>query len=113
MEDLKEKLNRLDKNVGEIIMLVIPPDKFGTASNLITKYTTEFYDKVKVIKNPINVEEFDKAFNPFINNTMSIVETLGVSKRQFKSVRKLILNELYAIKDEVILSGGDVDAGKT
>jgi len=103
VEDLQEKLNKLDKAVGEIIMLVVPAEKIETASNLITKYTTEFYNKVKELKDPINTDEFNKAFNPFVNNTMSVIETLGVSKRQYKSVRKLVLNELYGFKNKLLL----------
>ncbi len=112
MEDLQEKLNRLDKGLGGIIMLVVPAEKIDTASNLITKYTKEFYDRIKSyyeMQDPINVEEINKGFNPFVANIMSVVETLGVTKSQWKSVRRLILNELYSVRDEIILGGNNVD----
>lgn len=110
MENLQEKLNRLDKGIGDIVMLVVPAEKIEVASNLITKYTQEFYNRVKPyceMQNLINGEEINKAFNPFVNNIISIVETLGISKSQWKSVRRLVLNELYSIRDEIISSGGD------
>ena len=111
MEDLQEKLNKLDKNIGEIIILIVPVEKIEVASNLITKYTQEFYNRIKLyceMKNPVNAEEINRAFNPFVNNILSIIETLGVSKGQWKSVRRLVLNELYSTRDEIVLSGEQI-----
>lgn len=107
MEDLQEKLNALDKNIGDIIVLVVP-ERIEAASNLVTKYTKEFYEK---IKNEEEAEKIEKAFNPFVNNIMSIVEVLMNNKASnFRSTRKLILNYLYDFKKELIGGDNKIDA---
>ena len=91
-DGFEESLNILDSKIGEIIALVIPAEKLQTASNLLTRYIKDFRNQI--IEDSTE-ESINKSFKPFVNNVMSIVETLGVSQSQFKSVRRLILNELY------------------
>jgi hypothetical protein len=95
-EKLKIALNALVKNIGEIVLLKISSDKIDTAVNLLNRYTREFKENLDGVSDE---EGLMKVFNPFVNNVMSVVETLGIPESQFKPVRKLILNELYRTKD--------------
>jgi hypothetical protein len=99
-KELEVIMTELDQKVGEILALVIAPDRILTASNLLTRYTIEITAK---LKSGMDEESIKVVYNPFINNVMSIVETLGVSSTQYKSVRRLILNELYDCRNNRII----------
>ena len=89
---LEEQLNRLNLELGKIVALIIPQERLTTASDLMNKYTQQFYEQVE---SDGSNESVAKKFNPWVNNIMSSCEALGIPERQFKSVRKLILNEMY------------------
>jgi len=100
-KDYQLQLGDLGQNIGEILLMVVDQQKIPTAAELIKKYGKEFHEKIKIAETP---EEMEIAFKPFVNTVMSIVETLGVPEKQFKPTRKLILNEMYRFKNDVLIA---------
>jgi len=94
------ELGELNISIGKILIMVVSQDRISTAAELLNEYTREFHLKIEDIDTTLAME---RAFGPFVNNTMSVIETLGIPTIQFKPVRKLILNAMYKLKDEVLL----------
>lgn len=92
MEDFTKYLSILSGRIIDIVSLIIPAEKIEITTNLFIRYTSELSE---AIGEPKSAEEIEGKFKPFINNVLSIIETLGLSESQFKAVRKLILNEIY------------------
>jgi hypothetical protein len=97
-----KELGDLSENIGKILLMVIDGTKVQTTSELIKKYTQDFYSRIEYINNK---EDMLRAFNPWVNNLLSICETLGIPNAQWRPTRKLILNDLYKFKDTVLLKG--------
>jgi len=97
-KNFEESLNELNLELGKIIALIISENKITTASDLMNKYKKQFHDEILVDGSAENVA---KKFNPWVNNIMSSCEALGIPERQFRSIRKLILNEMYSALKEI------------
>lgn len=92
-------LSVLNQRMEEISNLTITEqDKQKLVKNLFQRYTTELGDEIKKAKTS---DEVNKMFNHFINNILSILETQS-SKDSFKSMRRLILNEIHGCKSQII-----------
>ena len=98
-KDYTKELGDLGSKMGEILVMVIDQDKIVTAAGIMNKYSMEFHDSIKDETSPEKVAE---QFDHFINSEMSVVETLGVSDRQFKPVRKLLLSEMYKFRKDIL-----------
>ena len=96
---MNEYLEILTKKITKIITLVVSNEKIDTASNLFENYADELEEQLK----GKSKDEAIKVFNPFINNLISIIETVGLNEKQFRSTRRLILNELYAYRENILL----------
>lgn len=92
-------LGILQGRLLDIAYLSIPEDKKGLVEGLVTRYTSELADSLKEAKVE---DEVKSCFNHYINNILSILETMSGST--FKSIRRLALNEIHGAK-EVYLSG--------
>jgi hypothetical protein len=93
-------LEVLEKRMLEISNLsVADKDKKDLVKNLFSRYTAELDVELTKVETK---EEAIKVFNHYINNILSILETL-VSKEIFKSMRRLILNEIHGCKDQILL----------
>jgi hypothetical protein len=99
-KDFTKELGDLGQSLGGIILMVTDQDKIQTAAELIKKYGQEFHSKIQTIDTP---EEMSATYDNFINTVMSIVETLGIPEKQFKPTRKLVLNEMYRVKNTVFM----------
>ena len=96
---MNEYLEILTKKITKIIALVVSNEKIDTVSNLFENYADELEEQLK----GKDREEAIKVFNPYINNLISIIETVGLNEKQFRSTRRLILNELYAYRENILL----------
>jgi hypothetical protein len=97
--DYTKELNDLGQRLGEILLIVVDPAKISTAAELMNKYSKEFYNN---IKNETSSDKIGEYFDHFINTEMSVVETMGISEKQFRPTRKLILNEMYRFRKDVL-----------
>ena len=98
-KDYTKELGDLGQRLGEILLMVVDPVKISTAAELMNKYSREFYDN---IKNESSNDKVGEYFDHFINTEMSVVETLGISEKQFRPTRKLILNEMYRFRKDIL-----------
>ena len=96
---MNEYLGILTKKITKIIALVVSNEKVDTASTLFENYADELEEQVR----DKNRKEVEKEFGHYVANLMSIIETVGLNEKQFKSTRRLILNELYAYQDNILL----------
>jgi len=48
-------------------------------------------------------EDIEKYFSHFVGKTLSIIEGLNLNEKTQKSIRKLILDEIYSCRNAVIL----------
>jgi hypothetical protein len=94
-------LEVLEKRMLEISNLsVADKDKKDLVKNLFSRYTAELDSELTKVETK---DDAVKVFNHYINNILSILETL-VSKEIFKSMRRLILNEIHGAKDQIIIA---------
>jgi hypothetical protein len=98
-QDYSKELGELGSKLGEILVMVVDQYKIETAAGLMNKYSKEFHES---IKGETSQEKIAEQFDHFINSEMSVVETLGVSDKQFKPTRKLLLNEMYKFRKDVL-----------
>jgi hypothetical protein len=98
-QDYTKELGILGSKLGEILVMVVDQDKIETAAGLMNKYSKEFHDSIQT---ETATEKISEQFDHFINSEMSVVETLGVSDKQFKPVRKLLLNEMYKFRKDIL-----------
>jgi hypothetical protein len=99
-QDFTEQINVLSESIGKILLMVVDSNKINTAAELMKNYSIDFHNKIKDEK---TAEGMEAAFKPHVNTVMSICETLGIPPSQWKPTRKLILNEMYKFKNEILL----------
>ena len=99
----KDYFQHLQERLLELIALPIPKDKYSSVENLIFRYTAELREKVlkETKEEAINLE-----FKHYVKNILSIIETL-ISGDQYKALRRLLQNEIYACAIVVIQSKMD------
>jgi hypothetical protein len=90
-------LDLLKARIIEISTLTLDTEKKATVVSLLTRYTTELSEDLSKASSE---EEIKKCFNHYINNVLSILETLSGSS--FKSIRRLTLNEIHGAKEAYI-----------
>lgn len=96
----KNYLMELEKRMIELSNLTIEaPEKRSLVQNLFSRYTSELGDD---LNKATNDEDIIKMFNHFINNILSILESLS-NKESYKSMRRLILNEIHGCKNQIQL----------
>lgn len=96
---MKSHLDLLNQRIVEIIALLISSDKIPTITGIFMVVSERLHNRVKDEKTE---KEIFESFKPFVSNIMSVIETLDISESQFKSVRRLILNEIYSCRDEIV-----------
>ena len=95
-------LIELESRITELSALAVEdPVKKGLVKNLYTRYTSELEVTLNKDAIKINADEVKKAFNHYINNILSILETL-LPSASFKSTRRLVLNEIHGAKEVII-----------
>jgi hypothetical protein len=93
-------LEVLEVRMVEISNLnIMEPEKRTLVKSLFSRYTTELKED---LKSKETSDDVIKSFNHYINNILSILETLS-NKDAFKPMRRLILNEIHGCKDQIIL----------
>ena len=99
----KDYFQDLQERLLELIALPIPKDKYNSVENLIFRYTAELREKAlkETKEEAINLE-----FKHYVKNILSIIETL-ISGDQYKALRRLLQNEIYACAIVVIQSKMD------
>ena len=98
-EELTLALNNLGKKMGDILVMVVAPEKLQTAADIMNTYSKEFYTNIKDEKSPDKISE---SFDHFVNTELSVCETLGIAEKQWRPTRKLILNEMYKFRKEIL-----------
>jgi hypothetical protein len=92
-------LGVLERRMLEIANLTLESqEKKDLVKSLFSRYTSELRDEISRVTLE---DDIVKAFNHHINNILSILETL-CSKDTFKSMRRLILNEIHGCKNQVV-----------
>jgi len=91
-EKKKDYFDYLQDRLLELIALPVPKDKYSSVENLICRYTKELKESIKEDKTD---EEISLEFKHYVKNILSIIETL-ISGDQYKALRRLLQNEIYA-----------------
>jgi len=98
-DKVKDYLTLLNRRMTEISCLAINEiEKKELIQSLFSRYTSELSNDLSKAEKE---EDIIKIFNHFINNILSILETQS-SKESFKSMRRLILNEIHGAKSVII-----------
>jgi hypothetical protein len=95
-------LIELESRITELSALAIEDmEKKLLVRNLYSRYTSELEVTLNKDEIKMSADEIKKAFNHYINNILSILETL-LPNTSFKSTRRLVLNEIHGCKSEII-----------
>jgi len=103
MEKLSEQL--VQRMLG-IVRLKVTPEQVDAAEQLFTRYTSELEE---ILNKDRTEEAIMRAFKPFVNNILSVVETMiDKEKNQttYRGCRRLILNEIYGYQATLLGKGG-------
>ncbi len=103
---MNELINELKTRIVALIELSIDSSKIEAFKILIERHADEFIQTTKDSKDSSFVKS---KFSNFINRTLSTVEALGLAGKQYKAIRKLILNEMNGCLD-VIMKSFDVSS---
>ena len=89
---VNDMLNVLLARINENLGLVVVPEKKEVLNSLMERHKRELSEDIRISQNG---EEVIKKISFFINKVLSTIEILGLNPTQYKSLRKLILSDIY------------------
>lgn len=90
---------------GKIQKVVVLGLEDGERRDLASSFLTEIIDNFKAkLEEAKNEEDKNRAVSQLVGKVLAIMETCGFEGQQYKSSRKLVLNEIYSFKDSVLQS---------
>ncbi len=98
---MDELIKELRARIIDLVELSVNGSKADSFKNLMERHSGEF---IEVTKTSDNRDLIRSKFSNFINRTLSTVEALGLEEKQYKAIRKLILNEMNGCLDVIIQS---------
>lgn len=103
----------LVKRLVQIIKLSVTSEQAKAAEDLFSRYTAELEEKLPKNGDP---ETIKGVFKPYINNILSVVETMinkETNEKTFRGCRRLMLNEIYGYQNVLLTKGGVVCGEKS
>jgi len=98
---MDELIKELRSRIIDLVELSVDGSKAESFKNLMERHSGEFIEVTKASENKDLVKS---KFSNFINRTLSTVEALGLEEKQYKAIRKLILNEMNGCLDVILVN---------
>lgn len=97
---VNEYLSNVLDRLLEVVDLVVGKEKAQTTKDIFTRYHTELQESLDRSE---NIDEVVSSVNHYINSILSVVETFGLNEKQYRSTKKLMLDQIYGCRKNIIV----------